>query len=334
MAENFAKAGRIVTVFGGSGFVGRHVVRALAKAGWRVRVATRRPDLAFFLQPAGKVGQIHAVQANIRYPDSVAAAVRDATAVVNLVGILSPSGAQSFEALQHLGAASVAKAASAAGAQFFVQMSAIGAGPDQASVYAKTKAAGESAVTQAFPRASILRPSVVFGPEDDFFNRFATMAQMLPFMPLIGGGRTKLQPVFVDDVAEAVLRCLDESSCGKLYELGGPEIVTMRDIMSYVLHVIGRKRLLVALPFPLAKLVGLNCEIASKLSLGLMPPALMVTRDQVELLRQDNVVSAAAIAEGRTLTGLGIAPCSYGAIVPTYLYRFRKTGQFADTRAA
>jgi NADH dehydrogenase len=334
MAENFVKADRLATVFGGSGFVGRHVVRALAKAGWRVRVATRRPDLAFFLQPAGKVGQIHAVQANIRYPDSIAAAVREANAVVNLVGILSQSGAQTFDALQHHGAEAIAKAASAASAEFFVQMSAIGAGPEQVSLYAKSKAAGESAVTQAFPCATILRPSVIFGPEDTFFNRFATMTQMLPALPLIGGGKTKLQPVFVDDVAEAVVHSLNEPACGKIYELGGPEVATMREIMAYVLRVIGRKRLLAPLPFPVANLVGLSCEVAEKLSLGLMPSSLMVTRDQVELLRHDNVVSAGAIADGRTLSGLGITPCSYETIVPTYLYRFRKTGQFADTRAA
>jgi NADH dehydrogenase len=334
MAENATKSDRLVTVFGGSGFVGRHVVRALAKAGWRVRVAARRPDLAFFLQPSGKVGQIHAVQANIRYPASIAAAVKGASAVINLVGILAPSGTQSFEALQHLGAAAVAKAAAEAGAQFFVQVSAIGADAAGNSLYAQTKAKGESAVLEAFPRAAILRPSVVFGPEDDFFNRFAKMAQLLPALPLIGGGKTKLQPVFVDDVAEAVMRCLSEPACGKIYELGGPEIVTMREIMAYVLSVTGRKRLLAPLPFSIAKWVGLGSEIGMKLSLGLLPPSLAVTRDQVELLRQDNIVSPEAIAEGRTLSGLGIAPCSFETIAPTYLYRFRKTGQFAGTRAA
>jgi len=334
MAEYQMKAGRLVTVFGGSGFIGRHVVRALAKAGWRVRVAARRPDLAFFLQPAGKPGQIHAVQANIRYPASVAAAVKGADVVINLVGILSPSGAQSFEAIQSQGAEAIAKAAVQAGAEYFVQVSAIGADPAGASLYAQTKAKGESAVLKAFPRAAILRPSVVFGPEDDFFNRFATMTQLLPALPLIGGGKTKLQPVFVDDVAEAVVRCLDEPSCGKIYELGGPEVVTMREIMAYVLSVIGRKRLLMPLPFSLAGLVGLGSEIGTKLSFGLLPPSLAVTRDQVELLRRDNIVSAEAIAEGRTLSGLGIAPCSFETIVPTYLYRFRKTGQFASQRAA
>ncbi len=334
MAEYQLIADRLVTVFGGSGFVGRHVVRALAQAGWRVRVATRRPDLAFFLQPAGKVGQIHAVQANIRYPDSVAAAVREAYAVINLVGILSPSGKQTFDAIQHEGAEAVAKAAAAAGARFFVQMSAIGANADGASAYAKTKAEGEAAVLQAFPSATILRPSVVFGPEDDFFNRFATMAQLMPALPLIGGGATRLQPVYAGDVATAVARSLDDSAAGKLYELGGPDIATLREIMAYVLAVTGRKRLLVPLPFSLAKFVGFGSEIASALSLGLLPSAFQVTRDQIELLRHDNVVSAEAIAEGRSLAGLGITPTSYETIVPTYLYRFRKTGQFADQRAA
>jgi NADH dehydrogenase len=334
MAEYQQRADRLVTVFGGSGFIGRHVVRALAQAGWRVRVASRRPDLAFFLQPAGKTGQIQAVQANIRYPDSIAAAVRDAHAVVNLVGILSPSGKQSFDALQHAGAKSVAKAAASAGARFLVQMSAIGAELESASVYAKTKAGGEAAVREAFPSATILRPSVVFGPEDDFFNRFAAMAQVMPALPLIGGGKTLLQPVYVGDVALAVARSLDEPASGKLYELGGPDVATMRQLMAYVLAVTERKRLLLPLPFPLANLVGLGSEIAAAVSLGLLPSSFLVTRDQIELLRHDNVVSDAAIAEHRTLEGLGIAPTSYESIVPTYLYRFRKTGQFADQRAA
>jgi uncharacterized protein YbjT (DUF2867 family) len=334
MAEYQLKTDRLVTVFGGSGFVGRHVVRALAQAGWRVRVATRRPDLAFFLQPAGKVGQIHAVQANIRYPDSIAAAVREAYGVINLVGILSPTGAQTFDAIQHRGAETVAKAAASAGARYFVQMSAIGADPGSASAYAKAKAEGEAAVRQAFQSATILRPSVVFGPEDDFFNRFATMAQLMPALPLIGGGKTRLQPVYAGDVGAAVAASLDEKSCGKLYELGGPDIATMREIMAYVLAVTGRKRPLLPLPFPLAKVVGFGSEIASALSLGLLPSAFHVTRDQIELLRHDNVVSPEAEAEGRTLAGLGIAASSYDSVVPTYLYRFRKTGQFADPRVA
>ena len=334
MAEYQLRADRLVTVFGGSGFVGRHVVRALAQAGWRVRVATRRPDLAFFLQPAGKVGQIHAVQANIRYPDSIAAAVREAYAVINLVGILSPSGKQTFDAIQHAGAEAVAKAAATAGARYFVQMSAIGANGDATSAYAKTKAEGEAAVRQAFPSATILRPSVIFGPEDDFFNRFAAMAQMMPALPLIGGGKTRLQPVYVGDVATAVARSLDQSAAGKLYELGGPQIATMHEIMAYVLAVTGRKRLLVPLPFPLAKVIGFGSEITSALSLGLLPSVFQVTRDQIELLRQDNVVSAEAVAEHRALPDFGITPTSYETITPTYLYRFRKTGQFADQRVA
>ncbi len=259
--------------------------------------------------------------------------MREADAVINLVGILSPSGKQTFEAIQHDGALAVAKAAAAAGASRLVHMSAIGADIEGASLYARSKAEGEEAVRAAFPSATILRPSVIFGPEDDFFNRFATMAQMLPVLPLIGGGKTRLQPVYVGDVAEAVAASLDAPARGKLYELGGPEIATLREIMAYVLAVTGRGRLLMPLPFPLAKLVGLQCEIAAKLSFGLLPPSLLVTRDQIELLRQDNVVSAKAITEGRTLAGLGIAGSSYETIAPTYLYRFRKTGQFADQRA-
>jgi len=333
MSDLLVKADRLVTVFGGSGFVGRHVVRALAKAGWRVRVATRRPDLAFFLQPGGKVGQIHAVQANVRYPESIAAAVQGADAVVNLVGILSESGAQSFAAIHTEGAAAVAKAAAEAGARFFVQMSALGVSSETGSHYAQSKFAGEEAVVSAFPKAVILRPSVIFGPEDTFFNRFAALATVMPALPLIGGGHTKLQPVFVADVAEAVVRSLSEEAQGKILELGGPHEVTLRDIMHYVCAVTGRARLLVPLPFFLASVLGFFSEIAGKLSLGLIPPQFLITRDQVALLRQDNVVSDAALYEKRTLAGLGIVPSGYETIMPPYLSRFRKTGQFADQRA-
>jgi NADH dehydrogenase len=326
---------RIVTVFGGSGFVGRHVVRALARDGWRVRVATRRPDLAFHLQPLGRVGQIHAVQANVRYPESLAAALRDAQAAVNLVGILAPWGKQTFESVQSEGAAAVAKAAAAAGVSNVVHLSAIGADARSASDYARTKAEGEAAMLAAIPSAKIVRPSVVFGPEDDFFNRFAGMARVAPFLPLIGGGETKLQPVYVGDVAEVVSRLLrGEGKSGAVYELGGPSVYTMRKIMEFVLATIQRKRILAPMPFNIAESLGSVTEKLNTLLLGLLPADFVFTRDQVELLRHDNVVSAKAVAEGRTLAGLGLTPESVENIVPTYLYRYRKNGQFADQREA
>lgn len=327
-------ASQLVTVFGGSGFVGRHVVRALVKRGYRVRVAVRRPDLAGFLQPLGTVGQIHAVQANLRYPDSVAAAVKGADAVVNLVGILQESGRQSFAAVQANGTRAIAQACAALGVTRLVQVSAIGADRESASLYARSKAEAEAAVTQAVPGAVILRPSIVFGPEDGFFNRFASLARMLPVLPLIGGGETKFQPVFVGDVAEAVARAVDGAVAGgRIYELGGPEVKSFRELLAYICAVTGRKRLLAALPFPLARIQAQVLEIVDTLTLGLLPNELKLTRDQITLLESDNVVSQAATAEGRTLEGLGVTPSSIEAVVPSYLWRFRKTGQFDTARA-
>ena len=329
MAEDLIKTGRIVTVFGGSGFLGRHVVRALARQGWRIRVATRRPELAFHLQPIGKVGQIHAVLATLRYPASVAAALRGAEAVVNLVGILQESGRQNFDAVQSFGARAVARAVRDAGITNLVHVSAIGADVNSASAYARSKAQGEAAVLEAVPDATILRPSLLFGPEDEFFNRFADLARFSPVLPLIGGGGTKFQPAYVGDVAEAVALALDgHAGKGKTYELGGPEVKTFRDLMQFICDTIGRKRLLAPLPFELASPFARVSEIAETLSLGLYPKILRLTRDQVTQLRNDNVVSAAAEAEGRTLRGLGITPETIEAIVPSYLVRFRKSGQF------
>jgi NADH dehydrogenase len=308
----------LVTVFGGSGFLGRHLVRALAREGYRIRNAVRRPDLAGHLQPLGRVGQIHSVQANLRYPASVEAAVRGADVVINLVGILFERGKQRFEAVQAQGAANVAQAAAAAGVRL-IHVSALGANPDSPALYARTKAAGEQAVRAATPEAVIFRPSIVFGPEDDFFNRFASMARMSPVLPLVGGGETKFQPVFVGDVAQAIVKAVGGSKDGSMYELGGPEVRTFKALMEYVLAVTERRRLLVPLPFGIAKLQAFFLQ--------LMPTPLL-TPDQVELLRADNVVSAAAIEERRTLAGLGIEPAAMEAIVPSYLWRFRKTGQF------
>ncbi len=325
---------QLVTVFGGSGFVGRHVVRALVKRGYRVRVAVRRPDLAGFLQPLGMVGQIHAVQANLRYPDSVAAAVKGAAAVVNLVGILQEGGRQSFAGVQANGARAIAQACAAAGIARLVQVSAIGADRDSKSLYARSKAEGEAAVLAAVPGAVILRPSIVFGPEDGFFNRFAALARVLPALPLVGGGETKFQPVFVGDVAEAVARGVDGVVAGgRVYELGGPEVKSFRELLAYICEVTDRKRLLVPLPFPVARIQARILELVDTLTLGLLPDAIKLTRDQVTLLESDNVVSAAALAEGRSFEGLGIAPVSVEAIVPSYLWRFRKAGQFDTARA-
>jgi NADH dehydrogenase len=318
---------RLVTVFGGSGFVGRHVVRALAKRGWRVRPAVRRPDLAGHLQPMGGVGQIMPVQANLRYPDSVLRAVEGADAVVNLVGILYETGRQGFDAVQAEGARAVAKAAARAGIANVVQMSAIGADASSPADYARTKAAGEAAVLAEIPSAVILRPSVVFGPEDNFFNQFAGLARMLPALPLIGGGETRFQPVFVGDVAEAVAVSLDgKAKPGAAYELGGPAVKTFREILQYILKETGRSRPLIPLPFPVAELQGRFLEM--------LPMKPLLTRGQVLMLKADNVVSEAATAEGRTLEGLGVKPESIEAVVPSYLYRFRKAGQFEREKAA
>jgi NADH dehydrogenase len=309
----------LVTVFGGSGFLGRHVVRALAREGYRVRNAVRRPDLAGHLQPLGRVGQIHSVQANLRYPESVDAAVRGADVVVNLVGILFERGKQSFDAVQGEGAHCVAQAAATHGARL-VHVSALGADPESTSSYARAKAAGEAAVLGTVADATILRPSIIFGPEDDFFNRFAALARMSPALPLIGGGHTKFQPVFVGDVAQAVVRAAGGAAKGgTIYELGGPEVKTFRELMEYVLAVIERRRLLVPLPFGLAKLQATILQFM---------PTPLLTPDQVELLRSDNVVSQSALDQGRTLAALGIAPSGMEAIVPSYLWRFRKAGQF------
>jgi uncharacterized protein YbjT (DUF2867 family) len=310
----------LVTVFGGSGFLGRHVVRALAKRGYRIRVAVRRPELAFHLQPLGRVGQIHPVQANLRYPASVQAAMRDTGVVVNLVGILAASGSQTFDAVQARGADTVAKAAAGAGARM-VHVSAIGADERGTSQYARSKAAGEKAVLSAVPSATIMRPSVVFGPEDEFTNRFAALARMSPVLPLIGGGETKMQPVFVGDVASAIADAVDgKTKAGATYELGGPEVLSLREIMAWILSTTDRARMLVPLPFGLAKLQALLLQFA--------PGALKLTPDQVELLKSDNVVSDAAKAAGLTLEGLGIAPDSMEAVCPQYLWRFRPMGQF------
>ena len=315
----------LITIFGGSGFLGRHLVRALAKRHYRIRVAVRRPDLAGHLQPLGRVGQIHAVQANVRHTGSVEAAVRGADIVVNLVGILYERGRQRFDTVQAFGAEQVALAAANHSAQI-IHVSAIGADENSPSGYARAKAEGEKAVLSAKPDATIVRPSIMFGPEDDFFNKFAAMARLLPALPLVGGGQTKFQPAFVGDVAEAIARAAEgNAKAGTIYETGGPEVRSFRQLMEYVLEVTERRRFLIPVPFPLARFQATFLQYL---------PKPLLTPDQVELLKTDNVVSQKASAEGRTLAGLGIAPTAMEVIVPSYLWRFRKAGQFKTGRFA
>ncbi len=315
---------KLITLIGGSGFVGRHVTRTLAKRGYRIRVACRRPDLAGHVQPLGTPGQVMPVQANVRYPASLAAVCDGAFAVINLTGVLYSSGAQSFEAVHVFGAEASAKAAKAAKARLFIQMSALGASPNSSSEYAKSKALGETRAKTSFPGAVIIRPSIIFGPEDSFFNRFAALSRFAPALPLIGGGHTRFAPVFAGDVAEAIARLIDRGDAdGKIYELGGPQELTFKELMQFTLDTIGRKRLLVPIPWAIAKIQAMI--------LGLLPGRLLTT-DQVELLRTDNVVSEEARRDKRTLEGLGITPSGIQAIVPSYLYRYRKAGQFTAPR--
>ncbi len=317
----------LVTVFGGSGFLGRHVVRALAKRGYRIRVAVRRPDLAGFLLPAGYVGQIALVQANLRYRESVFRAVEGSSHVVNCVGILFEAGRNTFEAVQDFGARSIADASRAAGAQV-THISAIGADTASESSYARTKGRAEAAIRAAVPDAVILRPSIMFGPEDSFFNKFASMAKTFPFLPLIGGGSTQFQPVYVEDVAEAVARSVDGTiTPGVTYELGGPEVMTFRQCLETMLSVTNRSKPLVSLPFGVASLLG---SVASLIPF-VRPP---ITSDQVKLLKVDNVVSEAAAKEGRTLAGMGIKPAMVASVLPSYLVQYRPQGQYTGSGRA
>lgn len=312
---------KVITVFGGSGFVGRHVTRALAKRGYRVRAAVRRPDLAFHLQPLGDVGQIAAIQANLRHRWSVDRAVEGADAAINLVGILFEGGKQGFDAVQEYGARYVAEACGDAGIPL-VHVSAIGADPDGEADYARTKGRGENWVRQTLgDQAIIMRPSIIFGPEDNFFNQFANMARFSPVLPLIGGGETKFQPVYVGDVAEAIARAIDgRLKGGATYELGGPEVMSFKKCLQEMLAIIERKRALVTLPWWAAHMKGRFFQM--------LPGTPLITNDQVTLLKTDNVVSQAAIDEGRTLAGIGIKGSTIEAVLPTYLWRFRETGQY------
>jgi len=311
--------GALITVFGGSGFVGRHVVQALGRRGFRIRVAVRRPNEALFLKTSGNVGQIEPVQANIRDEASVARAVEGASAVINLVGILYESGKQSFNAVQAEGAERVARLARAAGVPVFVHLSSLAADAKAPSEYGRSKAAGEAAVLNHYPQAAILRPSAIFGAEDQLFNRFAALARLMPALPVVEGA-TQMQPVYVKDVAEAVARAVETTLAdGKVCELGGPEVMTVRAIMELTLKQIRRKRLMIPAPRFIA--------LAKAYFLQLLPSPLL-TVDQVRSLSSDTIVSDAANKEGRTLAGLGITPTAPQAILPSYLARFRKRGQF------
>ena len=313
---------KLVTIYGGSGFVGRYITQRMARAGWRVRVAVRRPNEALFVKPYGAVGQVEPVFCNIRDDASVRTVMQGAAAVVNCVGILVEEGSNRFEAVQAEGADRIARLAAEAGIEQLVHISAIGADSASASAYARSKAAGEGAVLEHFPRAVILRPSIIFGPEDQFFNRFAGMARMSPVLPLVGAD-TKFQPVWVEDVAAAAVKGVLGEAAPGVYELGGPEVRTFRELMQMMLGIIHRRRLTFDIPMPLAKLQGSLLDLGSRLTGGLLTNRLL-TRDQVANLARDNVASPHV----RGLKDLGIEPTPMGAVLPDYLWRFRTTGQY------
>ena len=320
-----SNTGKLVTIFGGSGFVGRHLVRALAKRGYRVRVAVRRPDLAGHLQPLGNVGQITAIQANLRYRWSVERAIEGAAAVINLVGIMHETGRQKFTSVHVIGAMTVAQAASDANCPL-VHVSSLGSAIKNTADYAVSKAEAEIAVKNILPDAIVIRPSVIFGPEDKFFNLLATLARYSPVLPLIGGGENRFQPVYVGDVAEAIANAVDgKGQSGTAYELGGPHVLTFRQCVEEVLRQTNRRNLLVPLPFALAKLEAWFLQLL---------PNPLLTVDQVRLLETDNVVSAPADAEGRNLAGLAVDPTPLTAILPSYLVRFKPHGQFEASRSS
>ncbi|MEL6666083.1 MAG: complex I NDUFA9 subunit family protein [Pseudomonadota bacterium] len=329
-------ANGLVTIFGGSGFIGRYATRALVAKGYRVRVAVRRPHLAGEVRLAGAPGLVDIVQANVRNRPSIDAAIEGADAVINLVGILYEKGAQSFEATQLEGAVNVAEACAAAGIGKLVHVSAIGADAEANADYAETKGKAETAIRDLVPSSVILRPSIVFGPEDEFFNRFAAMtahpiASIFPFLPAIGGGKTKVQPVYAGDVASALVQAVSsEESAGKTYELGGPSTYTFHELYEYICETVHRKRYPLPMPFSIAKPMGLTFGALYRyvwpLSSGILgaPP---ITGNQVELLKADNVVSDGAL----TLADLGVEQLeTIEAIVPSYLYRFRPYGQYAQ----
>ena len=317
---------KLVTIFGGSGFVGRYVAQRMAKQGWRVRVAVRRPNEALFVRQYGAVGQVEPVLCNIRDDASVIKVIIGANAVVNCVGILSESGKNTFKNVQALGAERVAKISSENGVANFVQISAIGSNEASLSNYARTKALGEASVLKYFPDATILRPSIIFGPEDQFFNRFAQMATLSPFLPLVGA-HTKFQPVHVGDVAFAVEKALSDRSVSGIYELGGPNIETFSELMSRMLSVIQRRRLMLKVPFLVAGLMGQSLDLLKAITFGLFPNNIL-TQDQVKNLQIDNIVST----DANDLSDLEIRPTAMETVLPEYLWRYRVSGQYASIK--
>lgn len=314
---------KLVTIFGGSGFVGRYIARRMAKEGWRVRVAVRRPNEALFVKPYGVPGQVEPLACNIRDDASVRSMLRGADAVVNCVGILNGLGANTFDAVQAEGAGRIARLAAAEGVGTLVHLSAIGADAASDSDYARTKGEGEAAVLAAFPKAMILRPSVAFGTEDNFFNRFAAMTRFGPILPVVGAS-TRFQPVFADDVAQAAVKGVLGQAAPGVYELGGPEVDSFRGLMGRMLHVVQRRRAVVSIPFLLARIMGFGFDMVQAVTLGLIENRLL-TRDQVKNLRRDNVVATGA----RGFAELGITPTAMEAVLPEYLWRYRPSGQYA-----
>jgi uncharacterized protein YbjT (DUF2867 family) len=314
---------KLVTIIGGSGFVGRYIARRLAKEGWRVRVAVRRPNEALFVRPYGVPGQVEPVACNIRDDASVRAVIHGADAVVNCVGTFRKGGKNNFDAVQVDGAARVARISAAEGVSQLVQISSIGADKASDSDYSRTKGEGEAAVLAAFPTAVILRPSVIFGTEDGFFNRFAAMTRMGPILPVVGAN-TRFQPVHVDDVAQAAVKAVKGEAAPGVYELGGPEVDTFRGLMGRMLKVVQRRRAVVNVPFFVARIMGFGFDMIEAVTLGLIENK-MITRDQVKSLKQDNVVSPGA----RGLADLGITPTAMEAVLPEYLWRYRPSGQYA-----
>ncbi len=318
---------KLVTIYGGSGFVGRYIARRMAQEGWRVRVAVRRPNDAIWVRPYGVVGQVEPVFCNIRDDHSVRDVMQGADAVVNCVGVLAEIGKNTFEAVQEQGAARVARIAADLEIPSLTQISAIGADPKSGSRYARTKAAGEEAVREAYPDAVILRPSVVFGPEDEFFNRFAGMAKLGPVLPVVGA-ETRFQPVYVDDIARAAVKSIKGEAKPGIYELGGPDVNTFRELMKHMLTVIRRRKMIVNIPFWIAGLIGGSFGLLQRASFDMIDPPL--TRDQVANLRRDNVVSTSG--DVMTFADLGIEPVSLEAVLPEYLWRFRPSGQYSDIK--
>ncbi len=319
---------KLVTIVGGSGFVGRYIARRMAKEGWRVRVAVRRPNEALFVRPYGSPGQVEPVACNIRDDASVRAAVHGAHAVVNCVGILNRSGKNTFGAVQADGAGRIARIAASEGVQALVHLSAIGADAGSDSDYAQSKAEGEAAILAAFPRAVILRPSIIFGTEDGFFNRFAAMSRMGPVLPVVGAD-TRFQPVYVDDVAQAAVKGVLGQAAPGIYELGGPDVDTFRGLMGRMLAVIQRRRAVVNVPFFMARIMGFGFDALQAVTLGLIENK-MITQDQVKNLARDNVVSPTALG----FADLGIAPVGMDAVIPEYLWRYRPSGQFAAIKGS